>query len=129
MNGFDIDKIFILMAIFQVKHFLADFPLQTKYMLRKSEAGWDFVPPLLAHCLVHGALTLVILLFFAPQLWWVAAVDFSLHFMMDRLKSGPRYLGRIKNKTGTPYWTIFGFDQMFHHLTDLFVVWLIVTYS
>lgn len=34
---------FLLLVIYQVKHFLADFPLQREYMLRKTDASWGFL--------------------------------------------------------------------------------------
>jgi hypothetical protein len=117
---------FLLLVVFQIKHFLADFPLQFPYMLRKFRPGWDFVMPLTSHCLVHGALTLAIVLCVDYRLWWLAAFDFVTHFIMDRIKSGPRYLGRFKDSTSTSYWIAFGFDQMIHHLTHMLIVWIIL---
>ena len=117
---------FLLLVVFQIKHFLADFPLQFPYMLRKFRPGWDFVLPLTMHCLVHSALTLLIVLCLDWHLWWLALLDFVTHFIMDRIKSGPRYLGRFKDSTTTVYWVSFGFDQMVHHLTHMLIVWLIL---
>ncbi|MCB0385952.1 MAG: DUF3307 domain-containing protein [Bdellovibrionales bacterium] len=117
---------FLLLVIYQVKHFLADFPLQREYMLQKTKAGWDFFTPLAVHCLVHGILTLVIVLVLAPHLWWLMIVDVVIHFFMDRIKSGPRYLGRFHDKSKAAYWNCFGFDQMVHHLTHFYIVWVII---
>jgi hypothetical protein len=119
---------FTLLVIFQFKHFIADFPLQIPYMLRKFRPGWDFLLPLATHCLVHGFLTLVICLIFAPMLVWLAGVDFIVHFIMDRIKSGPKYLGRFSNSAKSAYWIAFGFDQMVHHLTHIYIVWVIVSH-
>ncbi len=118
---------FLLLAIYQVKHFIADFPLQREYMLRKMRAGWDFVPPLSVHCGVHATLTLSIVLYFAPSLWWLAVVDFVLHFLMDRIKSGPKYLGRFNDLGKPAFWNCLGLDQMVHHLTHFFFVFMLVT--
>lgn len=116
-----------LAAIFQVKHFIADFPLQKEYMLKKFLPGWEFVLPLATHCAVHGAMTLGIVLAIRPQLWWLAVVDFVVHFIMDRLKSGPKYLGRYDDKSQPGFWNALGFDQMVHHLTSLYIVWMLVS--
>lgn len=118
---------FVLLIVFQIKHFLADFPLQFPYMLRKFRPGWDFVLPLTTHCLVHAFLTLVIVLCVDYRLWWLAVGDFVVHFIMDRIKSGPRYLGRFKDATTTSYWVSFGADQMVHHLTHMLIVWILIT--
>lgn len=117
---------FILLLIFQLKHFIADFPLQFPYMLRKFRPGWDFVLPLTTHCLVHAAITLAIVLMVNTELWWLAIFDFIAHFIMDRIKSGPRYLGRFKDSTTTLYWFAFGFDQMVHHITHMIIVYVLI---
>lgn len=117
---------FLLLIIFQAKHFLADFPLQGEYMLKKVLRGWDFFWPLTIHCLVHSSMTLLITLYFRPELWWLSGIDFVSHFVMDRIKSGPKYLGRFNDKSRASYWNCLGFDQMVHHLTHLYIVWLII---
>lgn len=127
-GNIELHSAFLLMVVFQAKHFIADFPLQREYMLRKVRPGWDFVLPLSLHCFVHASMTLAICLAFRPALWWLALVDFGAHFIMDRLKSGPRYLGRFNDRTRTSYWTSFGLDQMVHHLTHIYVVWALVTW-
>ncbi len=119
---------FLLLTIYQVKHFIADFPLQREYMLRKTRAGWDFAPPLAVHCAVHAMLTLIIIGIFAPTLWWLAMLDFVVHFIMDRIKSGPKYLGRYNNLHKPAFWSCLGFDQMVHHLTHFYIVFELVTY-
>lgn len=122
-----INEIFILLAVFQVKHFLADFPLQTPYMLNKYRPGWDFIPPLVVHSGVHALMTLVLVTYFSPQLWWLAVVDFVSHFITDRLKSGPKYLGRYNDIRKASYWIALGGDQAIHHLTGVYIVWVMVT--
>jgi hypothetical protein len=124
----DLQTLFVLLVIFQIKHFVADFPLQREYMLQKVKPGWDFLLPLSLHCGVHAFLTLAICLAYRPALWWLALVDFVVHFIMDRIKSGPRYLGRFNNVQKHSYWITFGFDQMVHHLTSLAIIWVLVLF-
>ncbi len=119
---------FLLLVVYQVKHFLADFPLQRQYMLKKVSPKWDFLLPLSVHCGVHAILTLGITLLIKPQLWWLAIVDFCVHFVMDRIKAGPKYLGRYNDVTKTPFWLAMGLDQMVHHLTHIYIVWVLVTH-
>jgi Protein of unknown function (DUF3307) len=123
-----INQIFTLLVIFQIKHFFADYPLQFPYMLRKYKADWQFLLPLSLHCFVHALLTLAICLVYAPHMMWLAAFDFCAHFIMDRIKSGPRYLGRFNDTQKSWYWMAFGFDQMVHHLTHLYIVYMLVTH-
>lgn len=114
-----------LLIAYQVKHFVADFPLQREYMLKKTEAGWNFLLPLTTHCAVHALGTLLICLYWAPALWWLALVDFAVHFIIDRIKSGPKYLGRFNNPGRSSFWVVLGLDQMAHHLTHIFFAFYI----
>jgi Protein of unknown function (DUF3307) len=153
---------FILLFLFQIKHFLADYPLQGKFMLGKFLPGWKFVLPLVAHCAVHAAFTAGIVWLarkispgIAPENYWLALQDFIVHFIMDRIKAGPQYLGRFKALSGKEYmaalaeyqasdsvsrraeitkmfrsnvyfWWCLGLDQMVHHLTHYYIIWRIL---
>ena len=121
-----LEMIFALLIAYQVKHFIADFPLQREYMLKKTRPGWDFLLPLVTHCFVHALGTLFICLWLAPQIWWLSLVDFLVHFIIDRLKSGPRYLGRFNNPAQSSFWVVLGLDQMAHHITHIYFVFFIV---
>lgn len=117
-----------LLIFFQLKHFIADFVLQNVWMLQKSRPDWDFLAPLSIHCGVHAALTLAVTLYVNPSCWWLAVVDFVIHFTMDRIKAGPRYLGRFDDVRSKGYWVSFGVDQMVHHLTHLFLAWYLASH-
>lgn len=119
----DMKTLFTLLIVFHVKHYLADFPLQTKYMLRKVRVGTEWIIPLTVHCLVHAVFTFFICLYYRPELWWLLAVDFLSHFLMDRIKASPNLLGRFNDSKSVAYWSCFGFDQMVHHLAHLFIIW------
>lgn len=135
------NTVFVLLIVFQLKHFLADFPLQGPYMLQKFRPDWGFFLPLLAHAAVHGTFTLLITLAVTPDLWWLAIVDMAIHFTMDRIKASPRYLGRYKALTAKDYmaateaekqgntyfWWALGFDQAVHHLTHYGLIWALVS--
>lgn len=123
----ELQTAFVLIVIFQIKHFICDFPLQTGYMLRKVLPTWDFLLPLLLHTAVHGLFTLIVCLYYAPSLWWLAIVDMVAHFLMDRIKAADKYLGRFRDRDKPSYWAALGFDQMIHHLTSTYIVWVIVT--
>ncbi len=125
MNA-EVKTIFILLVVYQLKHFLADYIFQHNYMLKKIRPGWNFIAPLGLHCIVHGAMTLAICLYFRPSMWWLSLVDFVFHFTTDRLRSGPRYLGRYTDINRSIFWWILGFDQMIHHLTHLLLIALLL---
>lgn len=114
------------MVVFQVKHFAADFPLQSRYMLQKTRSDWSFLGPLSLHCGIHALMTLMVVMAVRPELWWLAPFDFVTHFVMDRVKSGPRYLGRHNDPKKTGFWIALGFDQMVHHLTHLWIIWMLI---
>lgn len=59
-------------------------------------------------------------------MWWLGVLDFAVHFIVDRLKSGPRYLGRFNDQNTALYWSILGADQMVHHLTHMYIVYLLM---
>lgn len=118
--------IFSLLILFQLKHFLADYPLQGKYMLGKfKDSGW--VAPLSAHCGVHAFFTLCISLALVSWEYAIALAcfDFVVHFIMDRVKASPRLLGRYA-PTESKFWYALGFDQMVHHLTHYAIVAILI---
>lgn len=154
--------IFLLLVVYQLKHLLADYLLQGRYMLGKFQDGWAFVLPLLAHVGVHAVLTFGIALACTHSVvdaLLLAQLDASVHFIMDRLKAGKKYLGRFKPLTGPDYvtlsgiatrscppppfdaefdeararlrgntffWWSLGFDQMVHHLTHYWIIYLML---
>jgi hypothetical protein len=118
-------EIFLLLIIYQIKHFLADFPLQGRYMLGKFKDGIEWIMPLAAHCSVHLVLTLGIVLMVKPSLWWLCLVDFGCHFIMDRIKAGKNLLGRW-TKEQPMFWNMIGIDQMVHHFTHYYIIWMLV---
>lgn len=120
---------FQLLVLFQIKHFIGDFPLQREYMLKKFLPGWEFFVPLATHCFVHSLLTLAIVMAVSFDLWWLAVVDFVTHFIMDRIKSGPRYLGRFSDNRSPGFWNSFGIDQMVHHLTGFYIIWVMIHFQ
>lgn len=117
--------IILLVVAFQIKHFVADFPLQNRYMLQKTRSDWSFIPPLALHSAIHAMLTLTIVSFIDVDLFWLALVDFFVHFTMDRIKAGPKYLGRFRDTASVGFWMSFGIDQMVHHFTHYWIVWIL----
>ncbi len=122
----NVELFLFLLILYQVKHFLADYVFQNVWMLQKARPGWDFVLPLSIHSGIHGFLTLLVALYVNPALWWLAILDTVTHFVMDRIKAGPRYLGRFSDMRSKSYWVSFGFDQMVHHLTHIYICWALV---
>jgi hypothetical protein len=136
--------VLVLLLAFQLKHFLADFPLQRRFMLGKFKDGWDFVPPLLAHVAVHAVGTFLITCYFGvKQALLLALFDASVHFVMDRVKASKKLLGRFKPLTAATaptaskdewkqndyFWWALGLDQGVHHLTHYAVIFYVVFHA
>ena len=144
--------IWALLIIYQLKHFLCDYPLQSnRFMLGKFQPGMKAVLPLAAHCGVHAAFTLAVVLCANASLWWLALVDFAAHFTMDFIKAQPSLMGRWKAlsaaefvdlvtrlgyehpeaqpliRSNTLFWNALGFDQLVHHLTHYAIIWMLVS--
>ena len=105
------------MLVLTVKHVIADFVLQTSWMAigKDQKTGWAL--PLLAHCLVHFAVAMVLILIIAPRFWFLAFVDFVIHITVDRAKGlcSSTFEMTLEHPW---FWTLIGVDQALHHLTD-----------
>ena len=82
------------MLLLTVKHVIADFMLQTSWMAigKDQKTGWAL--PLLAHCLVHLAVAMTLILIVAPRFWFVALIDFAIHITVDRAQGDHRVVVR-----------------------------------
>lgn len=118
--------IFYLLIAFQLKHFIADYPLQTRWMLGKFKPGSEWILPLLAHASVHGLFSLGIILIARPSFWYLAFVDLMAHFIIDRIKASPYLLGRFKDMQQGSFWYCLGADQMAHHLTHYGIIYFLM---
>lgn len=115
--------VFVLLVVYQLKHFLADYPFQTEYMLGKFKDGWGFVKPLTAHAGVHALFTYWIVLIYSWDFKLAVALalfDFTVHFGMDRIKAGRRYLGRFKPLSPTEYANMKGYIANEEAMSDLY---------
>ncbi len=125
----NIQFVFLMLVVFQLKHLAGDFLLQNGWMVDgKSRRGPGFVFPLTVHVLVHALITLIIILVVNPALWLLALVDFVAHFGMDRIKASPLMLGRFTDTNKQSFWVPFGVDQMVHHLTHYLIIWQLLVH-
>ncbi len=133
--------IWLLLVIYQLKHFVCDFPLQGKYMLGKFKPFPNCILPLLAHSSVHGVFTYVIAsLFHSKYALFLAVLDLLVHGVVDYIKASPTLGGKFKPLTKETYsiatldqiksnvyfWWTLGLDQMAHHLTHYLIIWFLV---
>jgi Protein of unknown function (DUF3307) len=104
------------MLVLTFKHVIADFVLQNSWMAlgKDQKTGWAL--PLLAHCLVHLAVSMVLILIIAPRFWFLAFVDFAIHIVVARAKGF--CAANLHVTLEHPwFWTLIGVDQALHHLT------------
>jgi hypothetical protein len=91
------NNIWILLLLYQAKHFICDYPLQTQYMLGKFKVWPNYILPLTAHCATHGLATFLIALAVKPNIAFsLALLDFCAHFIVDRVKASPSLGGRFR---------------------------------
>lgn len=118
----DSNTIILALALFALKHFIADFVLQSNWMVQgKGRYGH---PGGLAHAAIHMAGSVPALLVLgAPPGVLVALVlfeglvhyhiDFSKEVIARRLSVGP---------SDKAFWVLLGGDQFLHHATYLAMV-------
>jgi uncharacterized protein DUF3307 len=104
------------MLLLTAKHIVADFLLQNAWMAigKDQKIGWAL--PLLAHCLVHLATSLLLILVIAPRFWFVAFIDFFIHLAVDRAKGITTCTFGVTTEHPW-FWSLIGVDQALHHLT------------
>ena len=125
----DLELVLVLLVLFQIKHFVADYPLQTPAMIKGK--GTLFNPQGILHSLHHSALTLVTLGIFSlvqPVAILLAVIiasaEFFIHYVIDYSKM---QYGRDLSTQDSRFWWAIGFDQMLHHLTYLAFAWIVLS--
>jgi len=105
-------------GLLALKHYLADFVLQTNAMARGKERAQGWLVPLCAHGLCHAGIALAIALALAPRLWWLALLDLAIHLAIDRAKAVIAHRGRWP-MSDPRFWWLMGFDQFLHQSTNV----------
>ena len=120
------EAILIGIAAFLIKHFIADYMLQTKYMLRNK--GIYGHPGGIFHAVVHMVTSVPVLLGLGVELSLVLALlllEGVLHYHIDWSKEQVQSRLAIGIKR-VEYWYLFGLDQVLHHLTYVMMFWIIL---
>jgi hypothetical protein len=110
----------LLSIVMATKHYIADFLLQTNWIARGKDCPDKWFLPLLTHVMGHAVLTLLVALVVAPRLWWLALVDFAIHFLVDRGK-GLVCLANSVGPKDRAFWWVLGFDQYLHQVTNIMI--------
>lgn len=116
----------ILMLLFQVKHLLADYVFQTRWMV--ANKGRYGHPGGVVHAGLHALLTAPVLLFADVRAGLLVAIclgEWLLHYHIDWTKDRlTRARGLTTQDKG--YWTLAGLDQSAHQLTYLLFLWILI---
>jgi hypothetical protein len=115
--------IITLLALFGIKHFIADFILQFDYMVK--EKGIYAAAGGVDHAGVHGGLTALVLMLFVsvPVALIIGLLDMVLHYHIDWAKTN---LSRGLSVSDRKFWIWFGADQGLHYLTYILIIGLVV---
>ena len=112
-----VSLLFWSLVLFQVKHFLCDFVLQTAYLYRNK--GIYGHPAGFIHAGLHavGSLPAILLLTRSGGLAaLLVATELVIHYHVDWLKIyiDKRFRLTVQRRA---YWIVFGADQLIHQLT------------
>lgn len=116
-------EILALLTLFQLKHYYADFVIQT-YMQTVKKGVW-LDPIGISHSIDHVWSTLVILIVFsifvhpipAISIFLIGLIEGVIHYMIDftKVKYG------VKDMTKPLFWNQFGMDQIAHQITYILI--------
>lgn len=119
----------ILITFFIVKHFIVDFPLQTKWQY--SNKHILFHPGGIFHAFLHGLSTLFILNYFDVGLKiavTLGVLEGAIHYTIDYQKMNMGIKYNLKADNSEYFWWLLGFDQCLHYLTYVIIVWIALTF-
>jgi hypothetical protein len=113
----------ILLILFGIKHFLADFLLQFPYMVK--DKGHYGAPGGCTHALLHGLLTFFVVIGFTrpEDAVTLSLIDSAVHYHIDWAKTNLSCGLGINDRQ---YWLWFGLDQTLHYLTYVAIIGIIV---
>ena len=120
-----LSKVFLILCLFQLKHFICDWVIQTDKEVKYK--GSYLHPYGILHSVKHSVLTLCILMFFIPSVTSVlfALFDGIIHYHIDWTKQNYTKKFNITPQHKS-FWVAIGFDQMLHQLTYLYILYRIV---
>lgn len=116
--------VFLLLALFGIKHFIADFLTQYDYMIR--DKGTYGAAGGLHHAATHACWTFLILIPFvtsADQLLLLPLFDFTAHYHIDWVK---QQLNRGLTTADRMFWVWLGLDQALHYLTYILIIAIVL---
>lgn len=120
------DILLIGIGALLIKHYIADYLLQTKYMLQNKRKYGHLGG--IYHAATHMVASVPVLLGLGAGLWMVLgliALEGILHYHIDWGKEQAQSKLRVKIER-VEYWYLFGLDQVLHHLTYVLILWVLL---
>ena len=117
------DLLILILLLFS-KHFLVDFPLQTKFQY--SNKGTYGHPGGILHASLHGLGTFICIYWYAPiAAIYLALADMFVHYHIDWAKMKLNSKLGWSPTTHEQFWWLLGLDQYLHAVTYVAFVALI----
>jgi hypothetical protein len=117
------DLLILILLLFS-KHFLVDFPLQTKFQY--SNKGTYGHPGGILHASLHGLGTFICIYWYAPiAAIYLALADMFVHYHIDWAKMKLNSKLGWSPTTHEQFWWLLGLDQYLHAVTYVVFVALI----
>ena len=121
-------EILLLLSLLQIKHWYADFKIQT-YLQTVKKGIWGD-PTGLSHTIDHIYCSMTALLIFSAlvriidpfTIVWLCVAEGLIHYHIDWVKV---HYG-IKDMTKPLFWNQFGLDQLAHQATYVWMLWVIL---
>lgn len=113
----------VLVSLLALKHFFADFPFQSNWMIQQK--GLYGRPGGILHSAIHGGLTTIVFLLFSPSVALLSGlIDSVTHYHIDyaKMRLGGTYKLTPNDKN---FWVFIGLDQYLHYMTYITLVWVI----
>jgi hypothetical protein len=118
------DDLLILILLLFSKHFIVDFPLQTKFQY--SNKGTYGHPGGILHASLHGLGTFICIYWYAPiAAIYLALADMFVHYHIDWAKMKLNSKLGWSPTTHEQFWWLLGLDQYLHAVTYVVFVALI----
>ena len=113
---------YLILFLLQLKHFIADFILQTDKIALMKGKNFKY---LIWHSFHHSFLTFIVLFFFfrLSKILVIFFIELIIHSLIDYLKANEKLGGKYKFPAKL-YFILFGFDQLLHNWFYI----LIITY-
>lgn len=103
------------------KHFIVDFPLQPRWMY--ANKGTFGHPGGVAHALLHGAVTGLIVSLISPvAALWIGPAEAVAHYFIDWAKMNLNAKMGWGPLTSEKFWWLLGLDQWLHGMCYLAII-------